>query len=89
MSAVVMRALASGTAVALYLRFGLEPTGWAFYWLSQTLDLAWLHWGYSAFRGAGYFFGLWALQLWACIGIGLAVAALAGWRGARNRRMPS
>lgn len=67
-----------GLAVALYLRFGLEPTGWLFYEASFALGADWLYPGYSLFRGAGYFFGLWPYQTLACVAAGLLVATLLG-----------
>lgn len=59
-----------GLALALYLRFGLEPTGWLFYEASFALGADWLYWGYSVFRGAGYAFGLWPYQSLACAAVG-------------------
>ena len=60
-------ALLIGLAVALYLHYGLEPTGWLFYEASFLLGVDWLYWGYSIFRGAGYMFSLWAFQTLACV----------------------
>lgn len=72
----MIRALCWGCAVALYLRFGLEPTGWMFYEASFATGIDWLYWGYSAFRGAGYAFGLWSYQLLACLAAGALVGLL-------------
>ena len=54
MNKAVVKAVLGALAVALYLRFGLEPTGWLFYEASFALNIDWLYWGYSGFRGAGY-----------------------------------
>ena len=75
-----MRALLWGVGVALYLRFGLEPTGWMFYEASHALNVDSLYWGYTVFRGGGFAFGLWGYQTLACVGIGLLVGLLIFWR---------
>ncbi len=76
-----------GSLVALYLRFGLEPTGWLFYEASHGLGVDALYWGYSVFRGGGYAFSLWPYQTIACLGAGLLVAVLVWWRsGDRGNR---
>ena len=80
MKKAVFRPVLWGLCIALYLRFGLEPTGWLFYELSHTTGLDWLYWGYSAFRGAGYAFGLWSHQLLACLVAGALVALIVHWR---------
>ncbi|MFK8049113.1 MAG: hypothetical protein AB8B81_11830 [Halioglobus sp.] len=79
-----MRALLWGVAVALYLRFGLEATGWLFYEASHALNLDFLYWGYTVFRGGGFAFGLWPYQTLACVGAGLLVGLLIFWRS-QNR----
>ena len=73
MSKATIRALLWGLAVALYLRFGLEPTGWLFYEASHALGVDWLYWGYSIFRGADYVFGMWGFQTLACVIVGVLV----------------
>ena len=78
-------ASAWGFVTAIYLRFGLEPTGWLFYEASHATGIAWLYWGYSAFRGGGYAFGLWPYQVWACLGAGVLVALLVTYRRSRRR----
>ena len=83
MSKALVKALCWGLAVALYLRFGLEPTGWLFYELSFATGVDWLYWGYSGFRGAGYAFSLWTYQLLACAVAGLLVGL---WVYRRNVR---
>ena len=76
MSQTSIRAILWGMGIALYLRFGLEPTGWLFYEASFALGVDWLYWGYSIFRGAGYAFGLWAYQTLACVIFGTSLALL-------------
>lgn len=85
MTRQTMKAISWGLAVALYLRFGLEPTGWLFYEASHSLGVDWLYWGYSAFRGGGYAFGLWPHRTLACIALGVVVMLLSIWRG-HNRK---
>ena len=78
------KAVLAGLIVALYLQFGLEPTGWLFYEASFLLGLDWLYWGYSVFRGLGYMFSLWAYQPLACVAAGGLTAVLVFRRGSRR-----
>ena len=75
-----------GLALALYLRFGLEPTGWLFYEASFALHLDGLYRGYTLFRGGDYLFGLWPLRNAACIVAGLLLALLLAWREQRKEQ---
>lgn len=84
MNKASVRAVLWGLGVALFLRFGLEPTGWLFYEASHALSADWLYWGYSVFRGGAYALGLWAYQLVACIGVGVIVGLLVFWRVRRK-----
>lgn len=84
MKKTTIRALLWGLAVALYLRFGLEPTGWLFYEASFALGADWLYWGYSVFRGVGYIFGLWAFQTLVCVIIGALITLLVIRRSTRG-----
>ena len=79
-----LKAISWGLALALYLRFGLEPTGWLFYEASHALGVDWLYWGYSGFRAGGYAFSLWSHQILVCVVLGSLLALLLSWR-ARNR----
>ena len=74
MNKAAIEASAWGLAVALFLRFGLEPVGWLFYELSHATGIGWLYWGYSVFSGGGYAFGLWPYQALACLLAGLLVS---------------
>jgi hypothetical protein len=80
----IFKALLWGLITGLYLRFGLEPTGWLFYEASHALGIDWLYWGYSIFRGAGYAFGLWKFQTLACLLAGVAVALVIKRRSGRE-----
>ena len=82
----MIRALIWGLLVGLYLRFGLEPTGWLFYEASHATGVEPLYYGYSVFRGGGYFFGLWPYQTLACVLAGIVVAALVYRLGQRRQR---
>lgn len=73
-----------GFIVALYLRYGLEPTGWFFYEASHFLGADWLYWGYTVFRGGGYAFSLWQYQTIACVVAGLLVALFIHFRNTRR-----
>lgn len=75
-----------GLAVALYLRFGLEPTGWLFYEASFALNIDALYLGYQGFRGANYLLAQGAMLTPICIVAGLLVALLVQWRQSRNTR---
>ena len=86
MSTGILRALLWGLGIALYLRFGLEPTGWLFYEASHTLGVDWLYWGYSVFRGGAYAFELWGYQTLACLAVG-AVIGLLVLRRSRRREV--
>ena len=78
------KAIIWGLLVGLYLRFGLEPTGWLFYEASHGLGVDALYWGYSIFRGGGYAFGLWPYQSVACLAAGAVLAALVWWRTSKR-----
>ena len=72
-------------AVAIYLKFLLQPTGWVFYELHHLLGVDAVYWGYSVFRGAGYYFGVWEYQNLACLAAGLAVLGVSWWRHQRQK----
>ena len=73
MNKATIKAILWGLGIALYLRFGLEATGWMFYEASHALGADWLYWGYTIFRGAGYVFGMWGLQTLACVIVGVLI----------------
>ena len=84
MNNTVLRALLWGLGVAAFLRFGLEPLGWFFYEASHALNIDFLYWGYSAFRGAAYGLSIWSYGTVFIGTVALAVALLVAWRS--NRR---
>jgi len=57
---------------ALYLYFLLPATATLFYELYHLTQIGPVYWGYSAFKAAAYYFGIWEYKLPAC----LAVAAV-------------
>jgi hypothetical protein len=69
-----IKALLWGILLAIYLRFGLEPTGWLFYEASFAFGIDGLYWGYSIFRGGAHALSLWSFQNIFCIGLGLLLA---------------
>lgn len=71
-----MKALIWGVLTALFLRFGLEPSAWFFYEASHMLNIDWLYWGYSGFRGAAFALSLYGYQLIAPALAGLVVAGI-------------
>ena len=82
----IIRASLWGLIVAIYLRFGLEPTGWAFYEASHATGVDGLYWGYTVFRGGGYAFSLWQYQTLACVLAGAVVALFIHFRNQRRSR---
>lgn len=53
--------------VGLFLKFLLIPTGSIFYELYHLTGWNPIYWGYSVFKGAGYYFGVWPYQTLACV----------------------
>ena len=64
--------------LAMYLRFLLPATATAFYELYHLTGIDALYHGYSLFKGAGYYFGVWTYRDATCMGAALAILALAG-----------
>ncbi|MEM1112204.1 MAG: hypothetical protein AAGI11_09885 [Pseudomonadota bacterium] len=87
MSKGLLKGLGWALAIALYLRFGLEPTGWFFYELSFSTGVDGLYWGYSVFRGAGWAMSQWSLQNLFCLAAGALVGALVFWRTSRKETL--
>ena len=81
----MIKPLIIGALVCLYLQLGLEPTAWLFYELSHATGFVPLYNGYSAFRGAGYFYSLWPWQLPVNLLVGVLVAALVYWLQQRRQ----
>ena len=81
-----MKAICWGVGSALYLYFGLEPTAWIFYEASHFLNIAWLYWGYSLFRGADFALNLYGYSLLVALLGGSLVAVLVHLRARRKIR---
>ena len=79
------RALLWGLTVTLYLRYGLEPTGWLFYEAYHALHIDGLYLAYSMLRGGGHLFGLWPYQWMACTFAGALVGLLVLYLANRSR----
>ena len=54
-------------AVALYLYFLLPATAKLFYELYHLTHIGPLYWGYSGFKAAGYYFGVYEHRLAVCL----------------------
>jgi hypothetical protein len=78
------KALVVSVAVGLYLKYLLIPTGVLFYELYHATGVGFIYWGYSIFKAAGYFFGVWQYQTLACVLVTLSLFAIAVLRGART-----
>ena len=83
----MIRAVIWGAAVALFLQFGLEPTGWLFYELSHATGIEALYQGYSLFRGGGYLYHLWPWHLATSIAAGLLVGLFVAWWRSRRHAL--
>lgn len=83
------RRLLIAIGVALYLKFLLLPTAVAFYELHHLTGVDGIYWGYSLFKAAGYYFGVWPYQTAVCIAVAVLIAM--PWRRAARlvkRRLP-
>lgn len=54
-------------AAALYLYFLLPATAHLFYELYHLTHIGPLYWGYSGFKAAGYYFGVYEYRLAVCL----------------------
>ena len=72
----VKRRCIVAAAFAAYLYFLLPATATAFYELYHLTGIGLVYWGYSAFKAAGYYFGLWPYQLHACIAVAAVIMFL-------------
>ena len=80
------RSLLLALVSAVYLKYLLEPTAWLFYELHHLTGIDAVYWGYSIFRGAGYYFGVWEYQNLSCVVVALTIVAIAWWRGNKGNQ---
>ena len=81
-----LKAVLWGLAVALFLRFGLAPTGWLFYEASFGLNIDALYLGYQGFRGIHYLLAQGAMLTPVAIVAGVLVTLLVQWRHSRKEK---
>lgn len=86
MKLISIKAVLWGLVVALYLRFGLEPTAWLFYEASFAVNIDALYLGYQGFRGVNYLLAQNAMLTPVCIVAGLVIAVLVQWRQSRKEK---
>ena len=63
-------------SVALYLYFLLPATATMFYELYHLTHIGPLYWGYSGFKAAGYYFGIYEYQLLACLVVAVSIIVI-------------
>ena len=63
-------------AAALYLYFLLPATADMFFALYHMTQIGPLYWGYTGFKAAGYYFGIYEYRLLACVLLALAIVAV-------------
>jgi len=63
-------------AAGLYLYFLLPATASMFYDLYHLTHLDPIYWGYSGFKAAGYYFGVYEHRLLACMLVAAAIIAI-------------
>ena len=63
-------------SVALYLYFGLPATAQMFYELYHLTHIDSIYWGYSGFKAAGYYFGIWAYKPLTCVLVAVVILLL-------------
>ena len=61
-------------AVALYFYFLLPATADMFFALYHLTHIGPLYWGYSGFKAAGYYFGIYEYRLLACVLLAIVIA---------------
>jgi hypothetical protein len=79
------KALVVSLLLALWLQFGLQTTAVFFYELHHATGIGWIYWGYSIFKGGGYYFGVWPYQALVSIGLGLGLFLILSWRSKRRQ----
>ena len=64
------------TVVAVYLYYLLPATANLFFELYHLTGIGPVYWGYSGFKAAGYYFGVWEYRLPACVLVFLLILIL-------------
>ena len=72
-------------ATALYLYFLLPATATLFYELYHLTHIEPIYWGYSGFKAAGYFFGIYEHRLLACLLVAAAIIVIPSLFKSRRR----
>jgi len=63
-------------AAALYLYFMLPATADMFFALYHLTHLDPIYWGYSGFKAAGYYFGIYEYRLLVCVLLAAAIVVI-------------
>jgi glycerol-3-phosphate acyltransferase PlsY len=63
-------------ATALYLYFLLPATADMFFALYHLTHLGPIYWGYSGFKAAGYYFGIYEYRLLVCLLLAVAIIVI-------------
>lgn len=63
-------------AAALYLYFLLPATADMFFALYHLTHLGPIYWGYSGFKAAGYYFGIYEYRLLVCLLLAAAIIVI-------------
>lgn len=63
-------------AAALYLYFLLPATADMFYELYHLTHIGPIYWGYSGFKAAGYYFGVYEYRILVCALVAAAIIVL-------------
>lgn len=63
-------------AAALYLYFLLPATATLFYELYHLTHFGPIYWGYSGFKAAGYYFGVYEYRILVCALVAAAIIVL-------------
>ncbi len=80
------KALLWAVAVVVYLKYLLIPTGMLFYELHHATGIDSIYWGYSIFKGVGYYFGVWQYQSVVCVLVAALIFGVAVLRGRRSNK---
>jgi hypothetical protein len=63
-------------AAALYLYFLLPATAVMFYELYHLTHIGVVYWGYSGFKAAGYYLGVYEYRLLVCLSVAAAILVI-------------